>query len=81
MWRRRNLLSTYLHKAADVVIEERKPEEVTHVGSVQIAPDGVKVMNPAFDITPLKYVSAIICETQVYYPKDYGKFKKTKPAK
>ena len=68
------------HKASDVVIEERKPEEVTHVGSVQIAPDGVKVMNPAFDITPLKYVSAIICETQVYYPKDYGKFKKTTPA-
>ncbi|HUJ83982.1 MAG TPA: S-methyl-5-thioribose-1-phosphate isomerase [Candidatus Acidoferrales bacterium] len=64
------------HKASDVVIEERKPEEVTHVGSVQIAPDGVKVMNPAFDITPLKYVSAIICETQVYYSKDFGSFKK-----
>jgi methylthioribose-1-phosphate isomerase len=67
------------HKAADVVIEERKPEEVTHIGSVQVAPDGVNVMNPAFDITPLKYVSAIVCETQVYYPKDYSKFKKTKP--
>ncbi|MGA2386273.1 MAG: S-methyl-5-thioribose-1-phosphate isomerase [Candidatus Bathyarchaeia archaeon] len=63
------------HKASDVIIEERKPEEVTCIGSVQIAPNGVKVMNPAFDITPLKYVSAIICETQVYYPKDYGKFK------
>ena len=67
------------HKEADVVIEERKPEEVTHIGSVQVAPDGVNVMNPAFDITPLKYVSAIVCETQVYYPKDYSKFKKTKP--
>jgi methylthioribose-1-phosphate isomerase len=64
------------HKAVDVVIEERKPEEVTHIGSVQIAPDGVNVMNPAFDITPLKYVSAIICETQVYYGKDFGLFKK-----
>jgi len=64
------------HKASDVVIEERKPEEVTHIGSVQIAPDGVKVMNPAFDITPLKYVSAIICETQIYYSKDFGSFKK-----
>jgi methylthioribose-1-phosphate isomerase len=62
-------------KASDVIIEERKPEEVTHIGSQQIAPDGVNVMNPAFDITPLKYVSAIICETQVYYPKDYSKFK------
>ena len=63
------------HKASDVVIEERKPEEVTHIGSVQIAPDGIRVMNPAFDITPLKYVSAIICEKQVYYNKDFGSFK------
>lgn len=64
------------HKASDVVIEERKPEEVTHIGSVQIAPNGINVFNPAFDITPLKYVSAIICETQVYYSKDFGLFKK-----
>ena len=64
-----------VHKSADVIIEERRPEEVTHIGSQQIAPDGVNVFNPAFDITPLKYVSAIICETQVYYSKDFGKFK------
>jgi methylthioribose-1-phosphate isomerase len=64
------------HKSSDVIIEERKPEEVTHVGSQQIAPDGVNVMNPSFDITPLKYVTAIICETQVYYNKDFGSFKK-----
>jgi methylthioribose-1-phosphate isomerase len=64
------------HKASDVVIEERKPEEVTHIGSVQIAPNGVNVFNPAFDITPLKYVSAIICETQIYYKNDFGLFKK-----
>jgi methylthioribose-1-phosphate isomerase len=64
-----------VHKSTDVIIEERRPEEVTHIGSQQIAPDGVNVFNPAFDITPLKYVSAIICETQVYYSKDFGKFK------
>ena len=64
------------HKSSDVIIEERKPEEVTHIGSQQIAPDGVNVMNPAFDITPLKYVSAIICETQVYYSKDFGNVQK-----
>jgi methylthioribose-1-phosphate isomerase len=69
------------HKASDVIIEERKPEEVTHIGSCQIAPDGIKVMNPAFDITPLKYVSAIICESQVYYPKDFPKFKAGKGIK
>ena len=68
-------------KAVDVIIEERCADEVTHIGSVQIAPDGVNVMNPAFDITPLKYVSAIICETQVYYAKDFGKFKEGKRAK
>ena len=61
-------------KAADVVIEERKSEEVTHIGSVQIAPTGAKVFNPAFDATPLKYISGIICESQIYYPKDFEKF-------
>jgi len=65
-----------IHTAKDVIIEERKPKEVTCIGTTQIAPDGVKVMNPAFDITPLKYVSAIICEAQVYYPKDFGSFRK-----
>ncbi len=61
-------------KAAEIVIEERKPEEVTHIAGVQIAPTGVKVYNPAFDATPLKYVSGIICESQIYYPKDFAKF-------
>jgi methylthioribose-1-phosphate isomerase len=64
------------HKSSDVIIEERKPEEVTQIGSQQIAPDGINVMNPAFDVTPLKYVSAIICETRVYYSKDFSLFKK-----
>jgi methylthioribose-1-phosphate isomerase len=63
------------HTSKDVIIEERKAEEVTHVGSCQIAPEGVSVMNPAFDITPLKYVSAIICESQIYYAKDFSKFR------
>ncbi len=65
-----------VHTAKEVTIEERKPEEVTHFGSQQTAPDGVCVMNPAFDITPLKYVSAIICETQIYYSKDFDNFKR-----
>jgi len=50
------------HFSQDVIIEERDPEEVTHFCSEDVAPKGVKVLNPAFDITPLKYVSAIICE-------------------
>ena len=65
-------------KAAEVEIEERKPEEVTHIGSVQIAPNGVAVMNPSFDSTPLKYVAAIITESRVIYNKDFGEFRKGK---
>jgi len=65
-------------KAADIEIEERKPEEVTHIGGVQIAPNGVKVMNPSFDPTPLKYVTAIITESRVIYNEDFGEFRKGK---
>jgi len=45
-----------------IPIEQRSPREVTHHGGKQIAPDGVLVENPAFDVTPHKYVSAIITE-------------------
>ncbi len=65
-------------KAADVTIEERKPEEVTQVGCQQTAPDGVTVMNPSFDATPLKYVTAIITENRVIYSKDFWEFRKGK---
>ena len=61
--------------ASEVIIEERKPEEVTHYGGQQVAADGIGVINPAFDITPLKYVTAIIYEGGVYYQKDFAKFK------
>jgi len=46
----------------EIAIEERSPEEVTHIRGVAIAPDGVGVANPAFDVTPHYYVSAIITE-------------------
>ena len=50
------------HTSENVVIEERNPQEVTHLRSERIAPKGIKVMNPAFDVTPMKYVRAIITE-------------------
>ena len=50
------------YSAKDVVIEQRNPDEVTRIGSQNIAPLGTKALNPAFDITPMKYVTAIICE-------------------
>jgi len=45
-----------------IVIEERKAEEVTHIQGVHVAPDGVAAANPAFDVTPHKYITAIITE-------------------
>jgi methylthioribose-1-phosphate isomerase len=45
-----------------IPIEERKPEEVTHIKGVPIAPSGTTVANPAFDVTPHRYISAIITE-------------------
>jgi len=56
----------------DVIIEERSPEEVTHIASHLIAPQGVKVYNPAFDITPLRFVSYIICEKGLISPSEHN---------
>ncbi|MEM4703667.1 MAG: S-methyl-5-thioribose-1-phosphate isomerase [Candidatus Bathyarchaeia archaeon] len=64
------------HKASEVIIEERNPEEVTHINSQRIAADGVAVFNPAFDITPFKYVTAVICESGILYKKDLLKIAK-----
>ena len=48
-----------------IPIEQRAANEVTHVFGVPIAPENIAVENPAFDVTPAKYVSAIICERGV----------------
>ncbi|UCF45133.1 MAG: S-methyl-5-thioribose-1-phosphate isomerase [Candidatus Bathyarchaeota archaeon] len=61
-------------KAGDVTIEERKPTEVTHFANKPTAAQGTDVLNPAFDITPLKYISAIIHESGIYYKQDFCKF-------
>src|SRR6266853_145447 len=45
-----------------IPIEQRNAKEVTHIAGKQMVPDGVQVENPAFDVTPAKYVSAIITE-------------------
>lgn len=55
----------------EIPIEERDPEEVTHIfGRCRIAPDGVKVRNLAFDVTPARYVTAIITEKGAFAPGD-----------
>jgi len=48
-----------------IPIEQRSPREVTHLAGKQIVPDGVRVENPAFDVTPHRYVAAIITERGV----------------
>jgi methylthioribose-1-phosphate isomerase len=53
---------------AGIPIEERAAEEVTHHAGRRLAPEGVAVRNPAFDVTPHRYVTAIVCERGVARP-------------
>jgi methylthioribose-1-phosphate isomerase len=60
-----------------IPIEERGPEEVTHIFSkCLIAPDGIRVRNIAFDVTPHKYITAIITEKGAFRPRDLKKLMK-----
>jgi methylthioribose-1-phosphate isomerase len=52
----------------DIPIEVRDPVEVTHVRDCQVAPDGVQVLNLAFDVTPHRYVTGIVTENGIAYP-------------
>ncbi len=61
-------LSTFdlsLATGSDIPIEERHAREVTHLQGYSLAPDGVQVRNPAFDVTPARYITAIITEKGV----------------
>ncbi len=51
-----------------IPIEERAPEEVTTIGGTRIAPEGVAVRNPAFDVTPAELVAAIVTEKGILRP-------------
>jgi len=51
-----------------IPIEQRASSEVTHVYGVAVAPDNIDVENPAFDVTPARYITAIICERGVARP-------------
>jgi len=45
-----------------IPIEQRSPREITHIAGKQVTPEGVEIENPAFDVTPAKYVTAIVTE-------------------
>jgi methylthioribose-1-phosphate isomerase len=64
-------ISTIDLRTADgsrIPIEERDEREVTHVGGSRLTPDGARIRNPAFDVTPAKYVTAIITERGIARP-------------
>lgn len=52
----------------EIVIEERSHEEVTHINGVRIAPEGIDVYNPAFDVTPNENIRGIITEKGIIKP-------------
>ncbi len=58
-------LDLSLESGDEIPIEERAGKEVTHMRGVAVAPEGIKVANPAFDVTPNRYVTAIITERGV----------------
>ncbi|NDF27756.1 MAG: S-methyl-5-thioribose-1-phosphate isomerase, partial [Nitrosopumilaceae archaeon] len=76
-------LSTFDMKSnpQDVIIEQRKGTEVTQLGDKKTAPDGINVINPAFDMTPPELISGIITEAGVAKPPFEESIKKLFEAK
>ena len=51
-----------------IEIEERPATEISHIGTEQITPDGAHIANPAFDVTPARYITGIVTEAGIAYP-------------
>lgn len=58
----------HLADGSGILIEERAPDEVVRIGQHSIAPDGIRVSNPAFDVTPSQLVSAIVTDRGIATP-------------
>jgi methylthioribose-1-phosphate isomerase len=58
-------IDTSIESGEEIPIEERDAKEVTTIRGVKIAPEGMAVYNPAFDVTPNRYITAIITEAGV----------------
>jgi methylthioribose-1-phosphate isomerase len=58
-------LDLSLKSGDEIPIEERHAKEVTHLNGFPVAPEGIRVRNPAFDVTPAEYIHAIITEKGV----------------
>jgi methylthioribose-1-phosphate isomerase len=57
-----------LQNGDKIPIEERDAEEITMIRGTRVAPEGMHVYNPAFDVTPSRYITAIITEAGVVFP-------------
>jgi methylthioribose-1-phosphate isomerase len=51
-----------------IPIEERDQREITHLGAARLTPEGAKIRNPAFDVTPHRYIAGIITEKGIFKP-------------
>jgi methylthioribose-1-phosphate isomerase len=51
-----------------IPIEERDRREITHIGSSRLTPEGANIRNPAFDVTPHRYITGIITEKGIFGP-------------
>ncbi len=60
-----------------IPIEERPTDEVTTIGGQRIAPDGINVINRAFDVTPAKYITAFFTEKGAFLPRDIKKLNRS----
>jgi len=63
-------LDLSMRNGDDIPIEIRSPRAMTHIGDIQLLPDGSPVMNLAFDMTPAGYITAIITEKGIAYPRE-----------
>lgn len=61
-------IDTSIETGAEIPIEERNNEEVTHINGKSVCADGVKVINPGFDVTPASLIKGIITEKGILYP-------------
>jgi methylthioribose-1-phosphate isomerase len=64
----RSTIDRTISDGSHIAIEERSPREITYLGDRRLAPEGVKVRNPAFDVTPAHLVTALITEVGVASP-------------
>lgn len=64
----RSTIDPKVRTGKEIPIEERDGREVTHLAGQRVAPEGVAVYNPAFDVTPARYVSAIATERGILRP-------------